>query len=177
MLLFAANGDRKTQKKLTVIRTLREKSGIRRWDPKESIETQTDTRVFDSNSRSSRLTLTQKVHGSFAFWPCSGKVEALLREQKGGIGIWDPKEIYGSFAFLALFWKGRGTFEKKWWHSNVGPKREWRHTQARLIVILVLSSANIELEGTWFLGLLGLFCLSLSSENTTLLKTKDGSGL
>ena len=27
------------------------------------------------------------VHGSFAFWPCSGKVEALLKEQKICIGL------------------------------------------------------------------------------------------
>ena len=58
------------------------------------IETQTVTRNFDSNSRFSLPTLSQKVHGSFAFWPCSGKVEALLKvlEQKLGIGMWDPEE-------------------------------------------------------------------------------------
>ena len=57
------------------------------------METQTDTRNIDSDSRSSLLTLSQKVHGSFAF--------------------------------LALFWKSRGTFERTTrWHWNMGPIRD-----------------------------------------------------
>ena len=36
MPFFAANGDRQTQKKLTVIRTFERKNGIRMWDPKEN---------------------------------------------------------------------------------------------------------------------------------------------
>ena len=95
--LFAANGDRQTQKKLTVIRTFERKLAFE-YGIQNRIETHTDTRKCDSNSRSPLPTLSQKVHGSFAFWPCSGKVwpcfgkvEALLRV-KGDIQRWDPKE-------------------------------------------------------------------------------------
>ena len=77
------------------------------------IETQTDTRKLDSNSRSSLPTLSEKVHGSFAFWPCSGKVEALLKEQKLGIGIWDPKGIKVPLPFWPCFGKVEAHLRKK----------------------------------------------------------------
>ena len=73
----------------------------------------TDTRKFDSNSRSSLPTLSQKVHGSFAFWPCSGKVEALLQEQKIGIGIWDPKRYMVPLPFWHCFGKVEALLRKK----------------------------------------------------------------
>ena len=81
------------------------------WDPKENRDT--DARKFDSSSRSSLPTLSQKVHGSFAFRPCSGKVEALLKEQKIGIGIWDPQRYMVPLPFWPCFGKVEALLRKK----------------------------------------------------------------
>ena len=65
-------------------------------------------------------------------WPWFGKVEALLREKKCGIRMWDPKEN--------------------------GDRERERERQEKL-------------------AFSGLFCLSLFSLKTTLLKAKSGLGL
>ena len=69
----------------------RRKGGVRMWDPKENGDTDRH-RKTDHNSRSALLTLSWKIHGSFAFLAFVGIGRGTVERREGGIRMWDPKE-------------------------------------------------------------------------------------